>query len=107
MNPEALIERQLAAYNAQDLEAFVACYAEDIELFTFPQEPLLKGKAALRERYGELFRTFPGEQATILHRAVYGNFVADHEQMRIRPSAPTVIYEVLEGLIQRVWLLRA
>lgn len=107
MNPEALIDRQLAAYNAQDLEAFVACYAEDIELFTFPQEPLLKGKAALRERYGDLFRTHPGEQATILHRAVYGHFVADHEQMRLRPIAPTVIYEVIEGLIRRVWLLRA
>lgn len=103
---EALIARQLEAYNAQDLEAFLACYHADIELFAFPQEPLLQGMTALRERYGTLFSDYPGEQATLLHRAVHGAFVIDHEQMKLRPISPTVIYQVEEGLIRRVWLVR-
>lgn len=104
--PEHLIARQLEAYNAQDLEAFLACYHADIELFAFPQEQLLQGKAALHERYRTLFSDFPGEQATILHRAVHGVFVIDHEQMKLRPISPTVIYQVEGDLIRRVWLVR-
>jgi hypothetical protein len=30
MNPEAVVQRQLDAYNARDLARFVACYAEDV-----------------------------------------------------------------------------
>jgi ketosteroid isomerase-like protein len=30
MNPEAVVQRQLDAYNARDLARFVACYADDV-----------------------------------------------------------------------------
>ena len=34
--PAALAQRQLDAYNAHDLEAFLACYAYDVEVYELP-----------------------------------------------------------------------
>lgn len=36
MSAEAVVQRQLEAYNARDLEAFVAQYADDVELYRPP-----------------------------------------------------------------------
>jgi len=33
---EALVQRQLEAYNAHDLEGFIATYAPGIEIFDLP-----------------------------------------------------------------------
>jgi len=49
-NPEALVQRQIDAYNARDLERFVDAYTDDVEVFRFPgTEPMLIGKQALAE----------------------------------------------------------
>jgi hypothetical protein len=47
MKPEILIQQQLEAYNARDLEGFVATYSEDVELFNFPNSLISKGKDEL------------------------------------------------------------
>ncbi len=49
-----LADRQLAAYNASDLDAFVACYHEDVRVLDCEEETL-RGREALRERYRGLF----------------------------------------------------
>ena len=51
---EELASMQLAAYNAADLEAFVACYHKDILVLTGDEESL-RGRADFRERYRSLF----------------------------------------------------
>ena len=35
------VEKQLAAYNKRDLETYVSCFHEDIEVYLFPQSTLL------------------------------------------------------------------
>jgi hypothetical protein len=108
--PVELVERQLAAYNAKDLEAFVAVYAPDVELFEFPDKPLAKGTAAMRERYQQRFAD-PILHCTIKNRIVVGNRVIDQEHIRRTwPEGPgtwdaVAIYEVKGALIQRVWFL--
>lgn len=50
-----LAARQLAAYNAHDLDAFCACYADDVRVLDHDGNVTLEGAAAFRERYGALF----------------------------------------------------
>jgi hypothetical protein len=109
-SPVQVVDRQLAAYNAKNLEAFLACYAPTAELFELPDKPLAKGTAALRERYAQRFAD-PILHATLANRIVMGNKVIDHEQIRRTwPEGPgnweaVAIYEVEGGLIVRTWFI--
>jgi hypothetical protein len=57
--PVALVQRQLNAYNAGNIDAFLEPYSDDVEIFDFPNKPTLKGKEAMRKQYAELFAKFP------------------------------------------------
>ena len=109
-SPEAVVQRQLDAYNAKDLEALLDCYAEDAELLEFPDRPLERGRAALRERYRNRLAE-PDLHARLVHRAVVGNRVVDHEVVtRNFPEGRgtlevVMVYEVVAGRIARSWSL--
>ena len=106
MNATDVVQRQLEAYNARDLEAFAATYAEGITIFRMPStEPAIVGKAQLREVYSKRFSS-PSLHADILTRIVLGNKVIDHERVlgiRSQPVEALAVYEVAAGLIERVW----
>ncbi|MEW7865797.1 nuclear transport factor 2 family protein [Aeromonas diversa] len=101
------VEAQLAAYNARDLEAFVACFAEGFKAYRMPAEqPSMVGRAALRAFYAEHRFNNPALHAELLGRTVLGNKVFDHE--RIRGLAPdpvesVAVFEVCDGLITTAW----
>jgi uncharacterized protein (TIGR02246 family) len=108
-----VVQAQVNAYNAQDLEGFLSCYAEDAAVVKAGGgEVLLAGKAALRERYGGIFRRFPANRAHIAERRTEGDrVVLDREVVTGRaPERPDpwdvgwVRYEVEGGLIRRVEL---
>jgi len=109
LSPEALVQKQVDAYNAHNLDAFVACYSPLIEFRTMagavnPE----KGLAALRKGYGDLFKQFPGLRVRILNRITQGAFVIDQEQaegMGPNPITVTAIYEIAQGKIVRVWFI--
>ncbi len=107
-NPASVVQRQLDAYNARDLDTLLALYADDAELHEFPATLLAKGTAALRERFIARFRE-ANLHAALLHRVVAGNTVIDHERVtRTFPEGPgtlelTMIYEVKSGRIARAW----
>ncbi|HEX7632240.1 MAG TPA: nuclear transport factor 2 family protein [Lacunisphaera sp.] len=106
--PEAIVQRQLDAYNARDLATLLAIYADDAELLEHPNTLLARGSAALRERFAARFRE-PNLHATLQKRIVMGNFVFDHEIVtRTFPEGPgtlevVMIYEVRDGRIARSW----
>ncbi len=104
---EEVVQKQLDAYNARDIDAFLSTYADEAELFGFPNTPSAKGKEEMRKRYTARFSD------TILHciivkRIVMGNTVIDHERVRVTlPEGPGVmeaiaIYEVHDGKIAKV-----
>ena len=101
-----VVQRQLEAYNARDLEAFAATYSDAIRIYRMPAtEPSIAGQAALRDTYRQRFAS-PGLHADILNRIVLGNKVIDHERVRgIReqPIEAVAVYEVIDGLIDKVW----
>jgi hypothetical protein len=108
---ETLAQRQLDAYNVGDLEAFVACYTPDVEIFDLHSGELrMSGRDAMRDRYGKLFEANPEQKAELLNRIAQGSTVVDHERVVGRADGKVVfavaIYQVEEGLIRRVWFAR-
>lgn len=55
MNVAELAAAQLEAYNQRDLEAFCACYSEDVRVLDADGRVTLDGAAAFRETYGGVF----------------------------------------------------
>ena len=107
MNPELPVQRQVEAYNAHDLERFVAQYADDVQVFRPPSmEPVLSGKAAFAAHYANKRFNLPNLHATVVSRMVAGDKVVDHERIAgLEPGIVQAIavYEVKGTLIQRVW----
>ena len=67
-----VIDRQLAAYNERDLDAFVACYTPDATIVQPDGSVLATGHDEIRERYGELFSGSPNLRAEIAKRIEVG-----------------------------------
>ena len=110
MNPEILIQKQLDAYNARDIDAMMATYAEDAQQFEHPDKLLASGAGQIRERFTARFKE-PNLHAVLVKRIVAGNMVIDHEQVtRTFPEGPgkielVCIYEVQNEKIARAWFV--
>ncbi len=104
ITPETVVQRQLDAYNARDVDAFMATYADDAQQFEYPATLLVNGAAQLRERIAARFRE-PNLRARLIRRIVMGASVIDHEEVtRTFPEGAGRIelianYEVREGKI--------
>ncbi len=111
MNAELPVQRQLDAYNARDLDRFVAEYADDVEVFRPPAtEPVLAGKSALWAHYAAHRFNLPGLHAELVSRIVMGNKVIDHERIvGVGDGAmeAAAVYEVVGGRIRTVWFFDA
>lgn len=102
--PESIVQRQLDAYNARDVEALMATYADDVQQFEYPATLLCSGAAALRERMTARLSDHL-LHARLTNRIVMGNTVIDHEEVtRTFPEGRgkielVAIYEVHDGKI--------
>jgi hypothetical protein len=85
-----VVQAQLDAYNAQALDDLAACYAEDARLRRLGEDPHCEGRAAVVNYYGDLFRRFPENHATLINRIAVGGWVFDAERVRRRPDMPDV-----------------
>ena len=82
MNPAGPVQRQFDAYNAHDLERFVAEYTDDIQVFRPPAaKAILSGKTAFAAHYAMNRFTLPNLHAEVVNRMVVGNKVVDHERI--------------------------
>lgn len=105
-----VVTANLAAYNARDLEAFLASFDPDVEMYDLRSGAVSRGVDEVRARYGALFATSPALHSRILHRSVLGDLVHDHELVTGRTGGDAEIlitYEVRDGRIRRVWWARA
>ena len=104
--PLALVQRQLNAYNGHNLEAFLEPYAEDVEIYRFPNTLQMKGKDAMRKAY-QFVTQSPSLHCEITERIVQGNTVIDHERVRFENQTATAIavYQIEGGKIKKVYFV--
>jgi hypothetical protein len=108
--PEAVVQRQLDAYNNRDIEAFMATWAADAQYFEHPGKLLASGHQEIRERHVTRFRE-PNLHGALIKRMVVGNKVVDQEKVtRTFPEGSGQIeviamYEVEEGRIAKAWFI--
>jgi len=107
VSPVEVVQRQLDAYNARDLDRFVAEFADDVKVFRPPApDPVITGKPALAAHYAANRFNLPNLHAELVGRLVMGNKVVDQE--RIAGIGPEIIdalavYEVIEDRIRSIW----
>lgn len=106
-----LVQAQLDAYNAADLDAFVACYHPEVVVLE-GDEVSISGREAFRERYRDLFANWTFG-ATVPERMVVGIHCVDRERYWcVDPETAErsegellVRYSAADGLIVRVQFL--
>jgi uncharacterized protein (TIGR02246 family) len=110
-SPREVVDQQVAAYNARELEQFVALYATDAHIVQMDGSLLASGHDEIRARYGELFARSPNLHAEIRNRIEVGSVVIDEEHVTgfVLPGMPpeihaAVVYRVKDDLIQAAYL---
>lgn len=102
------VERQLAAYNAHDVEAFLACYAPDAVVTDGYGTTLMNGAESIRSGYTAMFAAGPDVRAEVLDRQQAGHWTTDHERVTRGTEVLDVLvaYHVEGNVIRRVIMLR-
>ena len=103
-SPGQLIQRQLDAYNAKDMEAWLETYHPNAEQFQLHGGCLARGREEMRLRMKVRFAE-PDLHAQLLSRIAMGKMVVDHE--RVTRNFPEgrgsmemlCVYEVEDDLI--------
>ena len=108
MDPTVPVQKQLEAYNARDIDAFMRWWADDCRYYEFPSRLLANGAAEIRARHVARFKE-PNLFGRLIHRMTVGNVVVDHECVtRTFPEGPgevdvIAIYEIADGKIAQAW----
>lgn len=108
-SPIDLVERQLKAYNANNIDAFLEPYADDVELYEFPDKMVSKGKDAMRKDYEGMFKNIANLHCDIVGRIVQGNIIIDKESisgMGKNKFEATAIYHIEKNKIKKVYFIQ-
>ena len=101
-----IAQKQLDAYNAQDLESYVSFFAPDCTIAPINGQPTETSRDAIKARYAKAFAQFPHTKAILKNRIAVGNTVVDHELVIRAPGGEqfeiVAIYTFKDGLIARV-----
>ena len=105
--PADLAQRQLNAYNFRNIDAFLEPYAEDVEVYNYPDKLLFKGKEAMRKNYSQMFENTPNLHCELLGRIVQGNIVIDQERVQFGDKIveAVAIYHVENNKINKVYFI--
>jgi hypothetical protein len=101
-----LIDAQLEAFRARDIERFLACFDSDVVVSDFDGNVLVQGVEGIRANYATLFANSPDLSVEILGRIESEPFVVDLEHLDgfINPPYPRTfdpgcVYRVVDGKI--------
>jgi hypothetical protein len=101
-----IAQKQLDAYNAQDLDTYVSFFTADCIVSGLNGTPTETTRDAIKARYAKAFAQFPQNKAELVNRITVGNTVTDHERVIRSPGGEEfeiiAIYTFRDGLIARV-----
>lgn len=105
--PSALVQRQLNAYNFRNIDAFLEPYADDVEVYAYPDKLLYKGKDKMREGYSKMFESTPNLHCELKERIVQGNIVIDKERVQFgnKIVEAVAIYHIENYKIKKVYFI--
>lgn len=106
-SPLEVVNLRMKAYNEHDLAAFLSTYADDVEIFTYPNRSLRKGKKGIKKLFGEMFQD-TSLRVEIHHQIAKDGYVINHEAVFSgdQQTEYVSIYEVRKGLIKSVRFVR-
>jgi hypothetical protein len=93
-----VVGREHAAYEAHDLEAFLAMYSPTAQL-QLGDGPVMRGRRSLREHYRPLFEAGQCKRE-LVQRLLVGDWVVEQSIMHGTDQGPTLtitLYQVQEG----------
>lgn len=102
------IDRIVDAFNRRDVDAFAAGYATDVTIEDASGEPVVRGTAELRARYGELFARHAELRLEVLSRILVGEHVVDEELVSgraVEPERLVAVYHLRDGLVDHERIL--
>ncbi|MBE0650636.1 MAG: amidohydrolase family protein [Bacteroidales bacterium] len=107
-SPEDLAQRQLNAYNLRNINAFLEPYADDVEVYQYPNTLQFKGKEAMRKSYSQMFENTPNLHCELVGRIVQGNVVIDKERVQFEDTIveAVAIYHIENGKIKKVYFIK-
>ena len=79
--PYKIVQKQVDSYNAADLNAFVACYDENVLVKIFPADTMYVGHKKMRENYKGLSPNNKTYDVEVVKRITIGNKVIDQERV--------------------------
>ena len=107
-----VVDAQIEAYRARDIEGFLSHYADDASVVMFDGTVMFGSKEVMRDAYGKLFADSPDLHVTIAGRVASGEYVVDEEHLSgFRfGDMPTdfvavAVYRVTNGMISKLMLL--
>ena len=104
-----IADAQLVAYNACDMDSYLALFHNDAELINLPDQSVIAtGIEAIRAMYEKRFAT-PGLRCEVQHRTEIGNIAIDRETVFTDANPPVDIlamYEVVDSKIKRIFFVR-
>jgi len=108
ITPEALAQQQLNAYNQRNIEAFLKPYAEDVKVFTFPNQLMYEGKGMMRQGYTNMFNNTPNLHCELVNRIIKGNVIIDQESVQYGNQIikAVAIYRIKDDKISEVYFVR-
>ncbi len=109
-SPKQLAQRQLNAYNAKDLEAFLDCYSDSVKIYNYPNKLQYQGIDKMEKVYTQFFNNAPNVHCELMNRIVKGNVVIDREKITgipgKKPLHAVAIYKVANGKITEVTFIK-
>ena len=107
-----VVDAQIQAYRARDIDLFLSHYADDASVVLFDGTPMFVDKQMMREQYGKLFADSPDLHVIIANRMSVGEFVVDEEHLSgfhfgEMPTEMTAlgVYRVTDGKIAKLMIL--
>ena len=108
---QAVVQRQMDAYNAHDASAYTSCFTPDAQFIRHPGITALSGRDEIFKNFAKFFHDHKDAKLRVIYRSELGpTTVIEHQEtdgVDKTPLTGLAIYKIQNGLIAAVWIVPA